>query len=270
MSKQNKLMVIGAHADDCEKVGGIALKFKKAGGGVKYLCATNGCSGHHQVMGGALVHKRMDEAKKVATLTGIEYDFLDIDDGFLTAGLHERSLVLKAIREYAPTAIITHRPNDYHPDHRNTSQLVQDCSYLVQVPNVCPMTPVLHYMPAIFYMPDNFKKPFPFTADLVFDISDEFDMKMRMYHQYDSQMYEWLPFVGGADMSAIPQDDEGRFNWLKETRFNMSKHWAVEWRDKLVEKYGEKAQEIKYAEALECCEYGGRLSGERLREVFPF
>jgi LmbE family N-acetylglucosaminyl deacetylase len=269
MSNPFKLMVIGAHADDCEKVGGIALKFLQAGGKVKFLCTTNGCSGHHEIMGGTLVHKRYREAMRVSALFGIEYEFLDYNDGFLTTGLPERASVIKAIREYAPTVIITHRNNDYHPDHRNTSLLVQDCSYLVQVPNVCPMTPVLEYAPAIFYMPDNFQKPYPFSPDMVFDISDVFEEKMKMYHQYDSQMYEWLPYVGKT-LDTVPEGEEARFQWLKSSRFAMSKHWAVDWQDRLVEKYGEKGLGCIYAEALERCEYGGRLSGGELEAVFPF
>ena len=154
MSKKLRIMVIGAHPDDCETSGGIALRFVRLGHSVKFLCATNGFSGHQSTMGGALSQIRWKEALSVSKLTGIEVEFLDNNDGYLTPGLPERTAMMRAIRIYAPDIIITHRPNDYHPDHRNTSILVQDCSYLVQVPNVCPMTPVLRYQPAILYMQD--------------------------------------------------------------------------------------------------------------------
>jgi len=264
-----KLLVLCAHADDCEKAGGIALKFMKAGGKVKFLTATNGCSGHQEKMGGTLVQKRFAEARRVAEQFGVEYDFLDFNDGFLTAGLPERAAVIKTIREYKPTVIFTHRNNDYHPDHRNTALLVQDSSYLVQVPNICPMTPVLEYQPAIFYLPDEFQKPAPFSPDLVFDISDVFEEKMRMYHQYDSQMYEWLPWVGG-ELAAVPADDAARFEWLKEGYFAMSKKWAADWQDLLVKKYNKKGSDITAAEALEKCEYGGQLTDAQIADIFPF
>lgn len=270
MEKKLRVMVIGAHPDDCELVGGIILKFVKQGHTVKFLSATNGYSGHHVNMGAAITAIRWDEAKKVAALAKIEYDFLDNNDGYLTAGLPERQSMLRAIRSFAPDLIFTHRPNDYHPDHRNTSILVQDCSYLVQVPNVCAMTPVLRYQPAIFYMPDNFTKPYSFTPDIVFDISDVIEEKMRLYHQYTSQMYEWLPWVENK-LETVPEDDEARFRWLMDSkRTAMFAAWAEKWREKLIAKYGEPGKTAKYAEALEICEYGGRLTPEQLSSVFSF
>lgn len=269
MSKHLRVMVIGAHPDDCETAGGIALRFVRAGHDVKFLTVTNGCSGHYQNMGAALSAIRSAEAKKVSALAGIEYELLDNNDGFLVPGLPERYSVLKAIRSWAPDMIFTHRPNDYHPDHRNTSILVQDCSYLVQVPNVCPMTPVLRYQPAIFYMADSFRKPYPFIPDLVFDISDIHEDKMRMYHQYTSQFYEWLPWVDG--ITGIPEDDAERLEWFKKSPFaGRSERYADLWRAELTAKYGERGQQARYAEALEKCEYGGQLTQEQLNEYFAF
>lgn len=269
MSKNLRVMVIGAHPDDCETSGGIALRFIRSGNNVKFLCATNGCSGHQSTMGGELSRIRWNEALNVSKLTGIEVEFLDHNDAYLTAGIPERILMLRAIRAYAPDIIITHRPNDYHPDHRNTSILVQDCSYLVQVPNICPMTPVLRYQPAIFYMQDSFKKPYPFQPDLVFDITDVFEDKMRMWHQYKSQMYDWLPWVD--NMTDVPEGDEERFQWLLKSGFaQRSKDFADENRELLVKKYGERGKQASHAEGLEICEYGGRLTDGQLAEYFSF
>lgn len=269
MSKVLRVMVIGAHPDDCESAGGISLRFVRSGHKVKFLCATNGYSGHHELMGGALSQTRWKEAQKVSALTGIEMEFLDHNDAYLTPGIPERIDMLRAIRTYAPDIIITHRPNDYHPDHRNTSILVQDCSYLVQVPNICPMTPVLRFQPAIFYMQDWFKKPYPFQCDLVFDITDIYEDKMKMWHQYTSQMYEWLPWVDGV--TEVPEGDEERFQWLLKSRFaDRSKDFADENRESLIKKYGEQGKKTKYAEGLEICEYGGHLTKEQLEEYFSF
>lgn len=268
----SKYMVIGAHPDDCEAVAGIMLKLLDLGHSVKFLSATNGCSGHQTQMGGALAVRRRAEADKVAEIAGIEYDFLDIDNGFLTTDLPARKLMMRAIREYDPDVIITHRPQDYHPDHRNTGILVQDCSFLVQVPNVCPLTPVMSRMPAIFYMQDSFKKPYPFEPHLVFDIDSTVERKMLLFHQYASQMYEWLPWVAHDVDPDMPgaDDDAGRLEWLKRTRMPQYADDANEIRDKLVEKYGEHGREVRYAEALEMCEYGAQPDRGALEKLFPF
>lgn len=266
-----RYMVIGAHQDDCESAGGIMLKLMDLGHTVRFLTATNGCSGHHEQMGGALAVRRQAEAKKVSELTGVEYEMLEFDDGSLVAGLEQRKAMIAAIRRFSPDVIITHRPWDYHPDHRATSQLVQDSAFLVQVPNVCPLTPVMRSMPAVFYMQDGFRKPLPFSPDLVFGIDDVMERKLRMYHQYASQMYEWLPWVGQSSRDAIPEGDEARFEWLKHTDFLLgSARYADRFRRPLIDKYGPAGAEIRYAEALEICEYGERPSDEALRALFPF
>ncbi len=37
----------------------------------------------------------------------------------------------------------------------------------------------------------------------------------------------------------------------------------------LKEYYGERAKDVRYAEAFELCEYGRRVSRQQLRELFP-
>lgn len=271
MADPKRYLVIGAHPDDCESVAGIMLQLLDRGAKIKFLTATNGASGHQGMMGGALALRRLEEARRVSALTGIEYEILDNTDGYLTASLPERHGMLKAIREWSPDVIVTHRPCDYHPDHRNTSVLVQDCSFLVMVPNVCPLSPPLRHMPAIFYMQDKFRRPYPFSPDLVFDIDGMVERKLLMYHQYASQMYEWLPWVGQLKGERIPDGDEARLEWLRTSRFTEhNEDYAHSFRAELVAKYAARGGKVRFAEALEICEYGARLTPGELEEYFPF
>ena len=264
-------MVVGAHPDDCESAGGIALKLKDRGWRVRFLSATNGAAGHQTMQGAALALRRQEEARRVSVLTGIEYEILDVEDGSLTTNLPDRTVMMRAIRLFSPDVIITHRPWDYHPDHRNTSTLVQDCSYLLQVPNVCPLTPPMRFPPAIFYIQDRFQKPYPFRPDLVFDVSDKAKDKLLMYHQYTSQMYEWLPWVDHVDPADIPSGDAERLLWLSSTRFGTNDmFYADRFRAELVQKYGDAGERATHAEALEICEYGAQLADKELSELFPF
>lgn len=270
MDITRRLLVIGAHPDDCEYVAGIALKMKAAGFEVRYLMATNGSAGHHQSPGAAIVQRRRQEAEKVAALAGFSFEILDLEDGRLTADLHSREMMLSAIRRFDPGIIITHRPFDYHPDHRATSMLVQDCSYLLLVPGICPLTQPMRQAPAIFYMQDTFKRPCPFRPDLVFDITAEYDTKMLMVHQHASQMYEWLPWVDGVPADAVPAGDAERLAWLKASPLGQrSLDYAKLFREQLTKRYGAAGEGIQYAEALEACEYGRQLSAEEMNSIFP-
>ncbi|HEX5322308.1 MAG TPA: PIG-L family deacetylase, partial [Capsulimonadaceae bacterium] len=154
------LLIIGAHPDDCEaRAGGLAAKYRKLGQAVKFVSVTNGDAGHHQMGGSELAARRLREARRVAEEFGIEYDIWDIPDGRLIADLATRDRVIREIRAFRPDLVITHRPNDYHPDHRATGTLVMDASYLIRVPNICPDIPDLRHTPVILYLQDFFTKP---------------------------------------------------------------------------------------------------------------
>ena len=145
MDKQHiRVLVFGAHPDDCDiKAGGIAALYTQLGHSVKFVSVTNGDAGHHEMGGGTLAQRRNAEAQAAAEIIGIEYELLDNHDGELIPSLENRFQVIRTIREFKPDLIMTHRPNDYHPDHRYTSMLVQDAAYMVTVPNISALTPPL-------------------------------------------------------------------------------------------------------------------------------
>ena len=168
---------------------------------------------------------------------------------------------------------MTHRPNDYHPDHRYTSQLVQDSSYLITVPNSAPEVEHLNYQPVMVYMSDTFKKPYPFTPDVVVEIDGQIDKKIDMLHAHASQMYEWIPYNQGR-LDEVPADEADRKRWLKQwLKQTMvgkrSTDMAHQYRERLIERYGEqKAADVEYAEAYEECEYGAALDDEQIARLF--
>lgn len=165
---------------------------------------------------------------------------------------------------------MTHRPNDYHPDHRYTSMLVQDAAYMVTVPNICSLTPHLDKNPVIVYLSDHFKKPYPFSPDVVVGIDSVVETKIDMLHCHTSQFYEWLPYNSGTLMS-VPEGDVNRREWLAERLRNRFGHIADQYRLRLIELYGEQiGNKIQYAEAFESCEYGSALTSELLPILFPF
>ena len=117
---------------------GTAALWAQAGHAVKFVCLTNGNAGHHEQSGDALVDRRSQESTIAAHHLGVAYEILDNPDGQLEPTLYNRNLLIAKIREWQADVVVTHRPNDYHPDHRYTSLLVQDAAYLVMVPNIAP------------------------------------------------------------------------------------------------------------------------------------
>ncbi|HET7559401.1 MAG TPA: PIG-L deacetylase family protein [Limnochordia bacterium] len=265
-----RVLVFGAHPDDCElKVGGTAALWAEAGHVVRFVSVTNGDTGH-QAMGGApLAVRRRDEAAAAAAVLGVESLVLDNHNGELLPTIENRKQIIRIIREFEPDLILTHRPNDYHPDHRYTSQLVQDAAYIVTVPNMVALTPHLRENPVIGYLSDNFKRPYPFSHDVAVDIGPAVETKLDAVHCHTSQMYEWLPYNGDY-AEGVPTGEAERRAWLGERLRKRFAQDADHCRERLAATYGERSAEIVYAESFEICEYGSALSPEKRARLFPF
>jgi len=262
------VIIIGAHPDDPDKVGGCAYKWAQLGHDVLMVSLTNGDAGHQSIKAKELALIRREEAKKAGEVIGVKYITLDNHDGQLMPTYENRLQVIKLIREHKSDLVIFPRPYDYHPDHRYTGVLVLDAAYMVTVPAILPEVPHLEKNPMFLFMSDRFIHPEAFEADVCIAIDDVIEKKIDMYHQHKSQMYEWLPFNRGG-LDEVPESDSDRRAWLGESRKRNSNAGA--YRDKLIELYGkEKGAEIKYCEAFQDSGYGARLTKENMSYYFPF
>ncbi len=269
-----RIIVFGAHPDDAEyKTGGTAAKWAKLGHHIKLVSVTNGDIGHWQMAGGPLAQRRTAEVSAAAKILGTTSQVLDIHDGELLPTLEHRKLITKLIREWRADIVISHRPWDYHPDHRYVGVLVQDAAFMVTVPFFCPDVPPLKKNPVFLYSSDGFRKPYPFDPDIAVSVDDVFETKLAAIHELPSQAYE-----GGANGSeeqvrGVPPESNpaARKAWLKERWSNRQSAEANKSRDVLIRLYGEdRGNAVKHAETFEICEYGSRPSGDELRRLFPF
>ncbi|HAH25352.1 MAG TPA: GlcNAc-PI de-N-acetylase [Prolixibacteraceae bacterium] len=264
-----KIVIFGAHPDDCDlKAGGTAIRFAQLGHRVKFVSLTNGDSGHQSMSGTALAKRRWAEAMEAGKRFGVEYTVLDNHDGQLMPTLENRLKVIREIRNWEADIVISHRPNDYHPDHRYTGVLVQDAAYLVIVPNVAPDVAPLKKNPLFLYMMDNFQKPNPFMPTIAVDIDGVFNQKIYAMSAHESQFFEWLPWTqGAAALAEVPINKDERLKWLASKR---QYPITPAMRESLVKWYGEEhAGQVKNAEAFEICEYGLQPSDEQIKELFP-
>jgi N-acetylglucosamine malate deacetylase 1 len=266
-----RIIVFGAHPDDCElEAGGTAARWAKLGFKVKFVSVTNGDIGHHQLAGAVLARRRTEEVRKCAQILGIETEVLDIHDGELLPTLENRRIITRLIRTWKADVVIGPRPNDYHPDHRYTGILVQDAAFMVIVPSFCPDVPAMRKNPVFLYTEDDFKKPNPFSPDVVVPIDPVFDLKVACIDALESQFYEWNPWLFGY-LDQVPTDKAARLEWTRNRAASRYGSLADRFRPRLIELLGEdKGKAVKYAEGFEICEYGSRPTQAELMTIFPF
>lgn len=121
---ERRAFAIGAHPDDVEIYClGLLLRLQDAGWTIGWAVATDGQAGLPQ---GARVDLRRDEARAAGATVGVEPILLGRADGDLIGTPDDVRAVRNAIADFKPTVLITHSPDDYHPDHRTLSRMVAE------------------------------------------------------------------------------------------------------------------------------------------------
>lgn len=267
-----RIIAFGAHPDDAEiGVAGTAALWVAKGHAVKLVAVTNGDIGHFEEAGGPLARRRKLEVERAAKVIGSTVEVLDNHDGELMPTLENRKAITKLIREWKADIVISHRPNDYHPDHRYTGVLVQDASYMVTVPNFCPDVPAMKNNPVFMYFSDRFERPNPFRADVIVSIDSVMEKKLDALLGMKSQFFE-----GGANgspefLSTDPAKQQARWDVVRKRFVDRQRDVANRFRKQLEEYYGrDRAAKVQYAEAFEVTEYGRQPDKAELKRLFPF
>jgi len=272
MSKQQlRLLILGAHPDDAEfHAGGLAVIYRKLGHVVKMVSVTNGGAGHHQRSGQELVDIRRAEAATAGKVIGAEYVTWDFADGSLLPTLEVRERIIREIRTFKPDLVLTHRTNDYHPDHRAVGQAVQDASYMVTVPLVVPDTPILESDPVVAYMVDMFTKPCPFKPDVIIDIGPHIDTIVKMLDCHRSQVYEFLPF-NRHYVDLVPTTNDEKVSWLRAWYSQRVTKRTERFKADVISQFGEqRANQLVFIETYEISEYASALDDDgRKSQLFP-
>ena len=270
--KPLRVICFGAHPDDAElRMAGVAALWSKTGQAeVKFVSMTNGDIGHWREAGGPLAQRRIKEVEGVSEIVGATVEVLDIHDGELMPTLENRRTIIRLIREWDADIVMSHRPNDYHPDHRYTGVLVQDAAFMVAVPFIVPDVKPLDKNPIFLYYTDRFQKPNPSTADVVVSLDLVIDQTVNALAVMESQFLE-----GGAlgSEDRLWDSESEKEEKIKKMKANFKTRYvreAKKWRNELIERYGEKkGKAVKHAIAFELCEYGRQASKEELAKLFP-
>jgi N-acetylglucosamine malate deacetylase 1 len=265
-----RIVALGAHPDDAElRFAGTATMFAAKGAKVELIALTNGDVGHFAQAGGPLAQRRKAEVEACHKILGVDTEVFDIHDGELMPDLPTRRMLGNAIRAYQADIVLSHRPYDYHPDHRAVGELANDTAVVVAAPFFAPYTPPTPRNPVYLYYYDPFTHPYPFDPVLAVGIDSVAQKKWDCISALPSQF-------GDADSwqaryrPNIPTDDAGRKAALLEIVKQQNADVATKYRDLLVKLYGDqKGRAFKYAEAFELNQYGTAATADDLKKVFP-
>ena len=181
------ILAFGAHPDDVELgCGGSICSAISQGFKVGVVDLTHGELG---TRGTPEVRKK--ESDKASEILGVSFrKNLGFKDGFFINNKEHQLKVVELLREHRPSIVLCNAIKDRHIDHPKGSKLVSDASFLSGLSkiktnyenstNQPPWTPkkVYHYI-----------QWYDIEPNLVIDISDFQEKKMRAIMAYDSQFY---------------------------------------------------------------------------------
>ncbi|HVA45008.1 MAG TPA: PIG-L deacetylase family protein [Pirellulales bacterium] len=265
-----RLLFLVAHPDDAEyHGGGLAAMHARRGSVVKFVSMTNGDAGHHLQAGPELARRRREEAERAAAVIGAAAEVWQHHDGCLQPTLDLRWQVVREIRSFKPDLVLTHRTNDYHPDHRAVGTVVGDACYLVTVPALAPEVPALARDPVVAFLSDRFTKPAPLAGDIVVDVGSYLDQIVDMLACHRSQFFEWLPFNQGIS-AEVPADEAGQRDWLRRWYLDRLRPQADRYRRELIARYGDpRGRAVEFAAVFEISEYAAPLDAMWRQRLFP-
>lgn len=211
-----RILALGAHPDDMDFFcGGTLIRFSRAGHSVGLCSLTDGRSGGKGESPDQLAELHRAEMQASAAVIGAETFWLGVHDGMLTDDLPTRLAVMEIIRAFQPDLIITHPPDDYHPDHVVASRLVADASYLARSPVVGPKGVRLPGVAPLYFVDS--ESGHGFWPDEYVDVTDVWEEKTRMLDAHRSQYEGWINPLSGqpenwlVDRAAVL----GRFRGLQ-------------------------------------------------------
>ena len=192
MFNPKTILCIQAHPDDAEIfcAGTLALLSEK-GHRIVIVTLTSGGMGGVDMDEETTAMTRKGEAAMAAGVIDAAYICMDQRDGFLFDGPKIRLETTELIRRERADVVLTHLPNDYHPDHRATSAIAEASTLLSTLQNlpsdVEPLetTPLLYHTTP-FNLTDHLGNPF--HPHFYVDIDEVIHIKRKMIAAHRSQV----------------------------------------------------------------------------------
>ena len=230
-----KALCVHAHFDDYEFVaaGTFELWRRKLGANfqARVLVCTDGKAGHHFRTREETGKMRIREQEESAKIGGYDFQLLRLPNGnvpreaCLQVSTELLAALWKAIRDFEPDYLFCPPlPLDplagIHNDHITIADAVRRVAYMINVPHAfTPEYPAeeTRSKPCKVPVIVNVYDPYMFGAnafDLAIDVEAAFEKIAAMTWCHQSQIREWIPWVGRHDMQAASSMEE----WSKILR----------------------------------------------------
>jgi len=181
------ILAIGVHPDDVELgCSGTIINELKLGKRVGVLDLTQGELGTR-----GTIETRYAEAASAAKIMGVGIrENLKMRDGFFRNDEEHQLKLISAIRKYQPEVVLANVLHDRHPDHGRAGHLIADACFLSGLAKIVTTdekkNPQERWRPKyiLHYIQDWYHEP-----DLLIDISDVFEQRMKAIEAYSTQFY---------------------------------------------------------------------------------
>lgn len=179
------ILAFGAHPDDVElSCAGTLLVEKNNGKKVGVVDLTQGELG---TRGSTEIRKK--EAMAAAEILQLDIrENLKLPDGFFKNDEAHQLRIIQAIRKYQPEIILCNAPEDRHPDHGRSAQLLEDAVFLAGLIKI-KTTDDNNELQGVWrpsyvfnYVQDRYLHP-----NFVIDISDVMEQKLSSIRAYSTQ-----------------------------------------------------------------------------------
>lgn len=181
------ILAIGVHPDDVELgCSGTLINEIKRGKSVGIVDLTQGELGTR-----GNIETRYNEAANAAMIIGVQVrENLKMRDGFFRNDEENQMKLIQAIRKYQPEIVIANILHDRHPDHGRAGKMIADCCFLSGLAKINTKdehgNTLQRWKPSyvLHYIQDWYHEP-----DLLVDISDVFEQRMKSIEAYTSQFH---------------------------------------------------------------------------------
>jgi LmbE family N-acetylglucosaminyl deacetylase len=181
-----RLLAVVAHPDDAELLCAGTLARARSDGALVGVCVLcQGDKGQPATPIENLAEVRRQEMAAAAELLGAALLLASLPDGELADTPSQRSSLISLVRQFRPTLVLTHNPNDYHPDHRAAAALSEAATWFAASHGVETGEPPLSVQPGLWWL-DSVNMA-GFEPGFFLDISPYIELKHRLLHCHASQ-----------------------------------------------------------------------------------